>query len=60
MKVYVSALHLSYTGTWTDYIRLSCLETDSETELQAEGLLGSTFGRYLNEEVNTGLGRKGS
>lgn len=60
MKVYVSALHLSYAGAWAGYIRLGCLEKDSDTELHTEGLLGDAFGTYLNEEVNTGLGRKRS
>lgn len=60
MKVYVSVLHLSYAGAWAGYITLGCLEKDSETELHAEGLLGNAFGTYLNEEVNTELGRKRS
>lgn len=46
MKVYVSALHYTYSGTGL-IIRLGCLEIGSGTDLQAEGLLGE---RYINTE----------
>lgn len=36
---------------WADYVRLHCLETESEIELLAESLLGSTSGRYICTEV---------